>query len=75
MAALSTVWASAAWTTVEMLATWWVRKALGNARPSPYCVRSVAPGSRVCFALCGSLDYMYHQLVVTSLAVWCVRTS
>ena len=48
MAALSTVWASAAWTTIEMLATWWVRKApLVDARPSPYCVRSVAPGSRV----------------------------
>ena len=37
-------------TTVEMLATWYVRKALVDSRPSPYCVRSVAPGSRVCFA-------------------------
>ena len=36
-----------------MLATWCVRKALVDARPSPYCVRSVAPGvcvppSKIC---------------------------
>ena len=34
----------------SMLATWWVRKALGEARPSPYWVRSVAPGRRDCLA-------------------------
>ena len=46
LAAVSTVCASAVWMAVEMAATWWVRKVLGDARPSPYCVRSVAPGSR-----------------------------
>jgi hypothetical protein len=48
LAALRTVWASAAWMAeVEMLATWCVRKLRGDARPSPYRVLSVAPGRRV----------------------------
>ena len=34
-AATSTELASATWMAVEMLATWWVRKALEEARPSP----------------------------------------
>jgi hypothetical protein len=36
LAALRMVWASAAWMAVEMLATWFVRKLRGDARPSPY---------------------------------------
>jgi hypothetical protein len=47
LAALRTVWVSAAWMAVEMLATWCVRKLRGDARPSPYRVLSVAPGRRV----------------------------
>ena len=33
LAAVSTVCASAVWMAVEMAATWWVRKVLGDARP------------------------------------------
>ena len=35
LAAASTVPASAAWMAVEMLATWWVRKAFSEARGYP----------------------------------------
>ena len=42
LVALRMVWASAVWMAVEMLATWWVRKLRGDARPSPYRVLSVA---------------------------------
>ena len=41
LAAVSTVCASAVWMAVEMAATWWVRKVLGDARPSPYLLREV----------------------------------
>ena len=52
MAALSTVWASAAWTTVEMLATWWVRKALS---PALGHVAAVAGGAGLVVVTVGPL--------------------
>ena len=33
---------------VEMLAAWWVRKAVGAARPSPYWIVDEAGGVCVC---------------------------